>query len=47
LQTFPENYKFSFGAGKQGVATMIGNALPPTFIQFHAASLLQHFNENA
>jgi hypothetical protein len=26
---------------------MIGNALPPTFIQFHAASLLQHFNENA
>jgi len=46
LQTFPRDYKFSFKSGKQGVATMIGNALPPTFIQFHANSLLQHLNAN-
>jgi DNA (cytosine-5)-methyltransferase 1 len=47
LQTFPKDYKFSFRSGKQGVATMIGNALPPTFIQFHANSLLQHLNANS
>lgn len=42
LQTFPKNYKFSFSSGKQGVAMMIGNALPPTFIEFHANSLVKH-----
>ncbi len=47
LQTFPRDYKFSFRAGKQGVATMIGNALPPTFIQFHATKLLHHLNTDA
>lgn len=44
LQTFPVDYKFSFGSGKSGVAMMIGNALPPTFIEFHANSLLKHLN---
>lgn len=47
LQTFPRDYKFSFKAGRQGVATMIGNALPPTFIQFHATSLLRHLDANS
>lgn len=44
LQTFPANYKFSFASGKQGIATMIGNALPPTFIEFHARNLLKHLS---
>lgn len=42
LQTFPLDYKFSLKSGKTGVATMIGNALPPTFIEFHARNLLKH-----
>lgn len=42
LQTFPADYKFSLSSGKQGVSTMIGNALPPTFIEFHAKNLLNH-----
>jgi len=42
LQTFPIDYKFSMKSGKTGVATMIGNALPPTFIEFHARKLLKH-----
>lgn len=42
LQTFPIDYKFSFKSGKSGIAMMIGNALPPTFIEFHAKSLLKH-----
>jgi DNA (cytosine-5)-methyltransferase 1 len=42
LQTFPVDYKFSFGSGKQGIAMMIGNALPPVFIEFHARYLLNH-----
>lgn len=44
LQTFPPEYKFSFGSGKNGIATMIGNALPPTFIQFHANRLAAHLS---
>lgn len=42
LQTFPVDYKFSLASGKQGVATMIGNALPPKFIEFHARKLQDH-----
>ena len=44
LQTFPVNYKFSFRSGKAGVATMIGNALPPAFIEFHARNIIEHLN---
>lgn len=47
LQTFPKDYRFSLKAGKQGVAVMIGNALPPTFIQFHANSILEHIRANS
>lgn len=42
LQTFPKDYKFSFKSGKGGVAMMIGNALPPTFIEFHARNVMKH-----
>lgn len=42
LQTFPRDYRFSFNSGKAGVAMMIGNALPPAFIEFHARNVLSH-----
>ena len=42
LQTFPKDYQFSFNSGKAGVAMMIGNALPPAFIEFHAKNVLSH-----
>jgi len=42
LQTFPADYKFSFKSGKTAIAMMIGNALPPTFIEFHARNVIKH-----
>lgn len=36
LQGFPAHYHFSLRRGKYPAAEMIGNALPPTFIQRHA-----------
>jgi DNA (cytosine-5)-methyltransferase 1 len=39
LQSFPKNYFFSLNKGRQGVALMIGNALPPTFIKQHALAI--------
>lgn len=42
LQTFPADYRFSLENGRDGVATMIGNALPPKFIEFHASYLKKH-----
>ncbi len=39
LQTFPEKYNFSLSKGRQGVALMIGNALPPLFIRKHAEAI--------
>ena len=42
LQTFPKNYKFSFDKGKDSVALMIGNALPPEFIKRHALEIRNH-----
>ncbi|RDB55232.1 DNA (cytosine-5-)-methyltransferase [Paraeggerthella hongkongensis] len=36
LQTFPLGYCFPVEKGRQRLSTMIGNALPPTFIEFHA-----------
>jgi DNA (cytosine-5)-methyltransferase 1 len=41
LQSFPQNYFFSCDKGKHGVALMIGNALPPTFIKKLALSIKQ------
>lgn len=39
LQTFPQTYWFDVAAGKQRIALMIGNALPPRFVQSHAEHL--------
>lgn len=39
LQGFPRAYKFDVTHGKESIALMIGNALPPPFITAHANSL--------
>ncbi|PHY94752.1 DNA (cytosine-5-)-methyltransferase [Acetobacter pomorum] len=39
LQGFPTDYYFNIKHGKQSIALMIGNALPPPFIKSHALSL--------
>ena len=39
LQGFPKNYVFDPALGKQTVALMIGNALPPEFIRRNAVKL--------
>lgn len=39
LQGFPINYRFDISHGKESIALMIGNALPPPFIAAHASSL--------
>lgn len=39
LQGFPRRYRFDRRAGKQALALMIGNALPPEFIRRHAAQV--------
>ena len=41
LQGFPFNYRFEVEHGKESIALMIGNALPPPFIAAHAGSLKQ------
>jgi DNA (cytosine-5)-methyltransferase 1 len=42
LQTFPKSYKFSLRKGKEAIALMIGNALPPEFIRRHALQFVKH-----
>jgi DNA (cytosine-5)-methyltransferase 1 len=48
LQGFPRSYKFDVTHGKESIALMIGNALPPPFITAHAnairAGLLESSN---
>jgi len=39
LQTFPAGYRFPIARGKQAIALMIGNALPPEFIRQHASKI--------
>jgi DNA (cytosine-5)-methyltransferase 1 len=39
LQSFPRRYKFPANASKELVALMIGNALPPKFIERHASEI--------
>lgn len=41
LQGFPRNYRFDVSHGKESIALMIGNALPPPFIAAHARALRQ------
>ncbi|MCM8913220.1 DNA cytosine methyltransferase [Pseudomonas inefficax] len=45
LQTFPDDYYFSLGRGRDFAALMIGNALPPLFIEVHARKIRQHIKE--
>jgi len=39
LQGFPMDYQFDLAHGKEAIALMIGNALPPPFIAAHATDL--------
>lgn len=39
LQGFPMGYSFEVSHGKEAIALMIGNALPPPFIKAHAEKL--------
>jgi DNA (cytosine-5)-methyltransferase 1 len=39
LQGFPRRYRFNIEHGKEAIALMIGNALPPPFIAAHAMAL--------
>lgn len=41
LQGFPASYKFNEKHGKEAIALMIGNALPPPFISAHATALIK------
>ena len=41
LQGFPIDYKFDVSHGKESIALMIGNALPPPFIAAHARALTE------
>ncbi|MGJ7915189.1 DNA cytosine methyltransferase [Massilia sp. LXY-6] len=39
LQGFPRDYRFDVQHGKEAIALMIGNALPPAFIAAHATAM--------
>lgn len=41
LQGFPRRYAFDVSHGKEAIALMIGNALPPPFVKAHARALRQ------
>jgi DNA (cytosine-5)-methyltransferase 1 len=41
LQGFPKNYRFEVSHGKGAIALMIGNALPPKFIEAHSRAMAQ------
>ena len=41
LQSFPSRYRFATSDGKEAIALMIGNALPPEFIKRHALKVRQ------
>jgi DNA (cytosine-5)-methyltransferase 1 len=47
LQGFPRDYHFPISAGKEALALMIGNALPPEFIRRHALSIRAALNSHA
>ena len=46
LQGFPAKYKFVQGIGKGDLAAMIGNALPPPFIEAHGRSIRRILRAN-
>lgn len=41
LQSFPADYRFVVSHGKEAIALMIGNALPPKFIEAHGLAMAQ------
>ncbi|AVO54382.1 DNA cytosine methyltransferase [Ectopseudomonas mendocina] len=43
LQGFPVDYKFIVSHGKESIALMIGNALPPPFIKHQALAIAETF----
>ena len=45
LQTFPMDYEFDVSRGKEAIALMIGNALPPEFIRRQALSIQKSLSE--
>lgn len=45
LQTFPPGYYFSMARGKEHVALLIGNALPPLLIKRVALPIAQHLTD--
>ena len=45
LQGFPPKYRFDVDHGKEAIALMIGNALPPPFIAAHAGALKKGLQE--
>ena len=45
LQGFPRRYRFDVDHGKEAIALMIGNALPPPFIAAHAGALRRGLRE--
>jgi len=47
LQGFPPRYVFDLSAGKEAIALMIGNALPPEFIRRHAIEIQRALREQA
>ncbi|MGE0142263.1 MAG: DNA cytosine methyltransferase [Planctomycetota bacterium] len=47
LQGFPRRYRFNVEHGKEAIALMIGNALPPPFIAAHASALRSGLQEAA
>ncbi len=46
LQGFPRKYKFDVSHGKEAIALMIGNALPPPFIAAHARAMARSLNQS-
>ena len=46
LQGFPANYRFALEIGKEALAAMIGNALPPPFVAAHGRSIRQTLQNN-
>lgn len=46
LQGLPRKYRFSNISGKQAIALMIGNALPPEFVRCHARPILAKLKIN-
>jgi DNA (cytosine-5)-methyltransferase 1 len=41
LQGFPPDYRFDLTSGKEALAAMIGNALPPPFVAAHAREIVR------